>query len=293
MKRRSARWIVPLTALIAVVLAVSWMMGSRMTQGSASAVPPAVAPAQDFTILTADGLSIAATFRPGRAEGGPAVLLLHGNGASRAMTAETAQWLAGEGYATLTIDFRGHGQSSPTSRSFGLFESRDAAAAFAWLKARQRGARVAVIGISLGGAASLLGDAGPLPADALVLQAVYADIRRAVRNRLAAVVTPAPAYLLEPLLSFQSKLRFGVWPDRISPLAGLARYRGPVLVIGGGADRYTPPEETRAMFAAAPGPRSLWLVDGLDHAAVSGMHTEAYRQRLKAFLARWIGDPAG
>jgi len=289
---RSVRWIVRAGVLIALVLAAGWTMGSQMTRPSLSAVAPATAPARNFTLLTADSMRIAATWRPGRGEGGPAVLLLHGNGASRAMMAETAEWLAGEGYATLTIDFRGHGESSQTGRSFGLRESRDAAAAFAWLKRRQKGARIGVIGVSLGGAASLLGDDGPLPADALVLQAVYPDIRRAVRNRIAAIATSVPAYLIEPLLSFQARPRFGVWPGRISPIAALARYRGPVLVIGGGADLYTPPDESRAMFAAAPGPRALWLVEGMDHAHVSGLRTPEYRRHLLGFFRRWIGTPA-
>lgn len=64
-----------------------------------------------------------------------------------------------------------------------------------------------------------------------------------------------------------------------------------MFVIGGGADRYTPRDETREMFAAAPGPKSLWLVDGLDHAAVSGLDTPLYRARILGFLAGAIGRP--
>lgn len=246
---------------------------------------------RDFVLTAADHIRIAATYRPGLGDAGPAVLLLHGNGASRKMVAQNAAWLAEQGYATLTIDFRGHGESTQTGRSFGLFESRDAAAAFSWLKQRQRGGRIGVVGISLGGAASLLGEDGPLAADALVLQAVYPDIRHAIRNRIAALATTLPAHVIEPLLSFQSRPRFGVWPGRISPIATLGRYEGPVLVIGGGGDHYTPPEEARAMFATAPGPRELWLVDGLDHANVSGLETPAYRERLLIFFRRWLGAP--
>jgi alpha-beta hydrolase superfamily lysophospholipase len=64
----------------------------------------------------------------------------------------TAAWLAAQGFAVLTIDFRGHGQSTPRPHSFGYGESTDAHAAFAWLKQRRSGGKVAVIGISLGGA---------------------------------------------------------------------------------------------------------------------------------------------
>jgi alpha-beta hydrolase superfamily lysophospholipase len=219
------------------------------------------------------------------------VLLLHGVRASRAATAPAARWLSSLGYATLAIDFRGHGESEMRARSFGLHESADARAAFAWLKRRQRGAKVAVIGSSLGGAASLLGPAGPVPADALVLQAVYPDIRRAIRNRIAARLTAGPAYLLEPLLSFQSKPRFGVWPSELSPRRALGRYGGPVLVIGGEEDHYTPPGETRALYAAAPGPKLLWLVPNGSHAELGSLSDPATREQVRQFLAHTIGAP--
>jgi pimeloyl-ACP methyl ester carboxylesterase len=272
-------------------LGVSWALGSKMVEGRSSEVPAARLPARDFSLTSEDGLRLAATYRPGARPGAPAVLLLHGVKASRGSTAPLAEWLSELGYAALTIDFRGHGESAMAPRSFGLREAADARAAFGWLKWRQRGAPVAVIGTSLGGAASLIGPSGPLPADALVLQAVYPDIRRAIRNRIATRVGTAPAYLLEPLLSFQSKPRFGVWPWQMAPLRALRRYRGPVLVIGGAEDRYTPPNETRALFAAAPGPRSLWLVPHGDHAELGALSDPASRERLRRFLAHTIGPP--
>lgn len=233
-------------------LGASWVAGSAMVRGEPSFVPAARPPALDLRIRSADGLGLAATYRPGRRPDSPAILLLHGVKASRASTDPAAAWLSGLGYATLTIDFRGHGQSDMAERSFGLRESADARAAFGWLRRRQRGAPVAVIGNSLGGAAALIGPSGPLPADALILQAVYPDIRRAIRNRIADRLGAAPAWMLEPLLSFQSRPRFGAWPGDLSPLEALKRYRGPVFVLGGEDDRYTPPGETRALFAAPP-----------------------------------------
>lgn len=292
MRVRLGKFAGGLLALAVMGMAASWAAGSIMAAGHQSRVAAAMPPKQDVRLVTPDGVTIAATFTPGRGDRSPAVLLLHGVGASRQATAENAAWLAGLGYATLTIDFRGHGQSDLTSRTFGINEALDAQAAFDWLKRRQGGAPVAVVGISLGGAASLLGKDGPLRAEALILQAVYPDIRRAIRNRIASRTSMGIGYLLEPLLSFQAPLRIGVWPSQLSPFNALRRYHGPVLVIGGEEDRSTPPNESRAMFAAVQGPKELWLVPTGDHAEICDLADAAYRNHLKTFLAKTIARPS-
>jgi uncharacterized protein len=288
---RSAWWGAVLLAITVSGLALTWLLGSALVRSARTNVSAAQPPARDLTIVTADGLMLAATYWAGRTIDAPAVLLLHGNGASRAQTAENGAWLATKGYAALAIDFRGHGASAPSGHSFGWNESKDARAAFEWLERKQHGARVGVIGISMGGAAALLGNDGPLPANALVLQAVYSDIRHTIRNRMASMISSVPAICFEPLLSYQSRLRFGVWPSRLSPIEALSRFRGPVLVIGGEADPFTPPDETRRMYDAAQGVRELWLVPGESHEGVSDLRSAEYRERVFSFLQRTIGAP--
>jgi len=292
--KSNMKLIVTLSALAAILgfmMFASWSVGSVAAAPTLSSVPTPLPPARDLMLTAGDGARVAATYWPGVKRDAPAVLLLHGNGASRLQTMDAAIWLSRQGYAAMTIDFRGHGESNARPHSFGLFESRDALAAVRWLKQGSGGAPVAAIGISLGGAAALIGDDGPLPVDALVLQAVYPDIRRAIRNRIASLTTAGPAWALEPLLSLQSKPRFGVWPSRLSPIDAIRRYRGPVMVLGGAADSFTPPEESRALAEAAPGPHWLWLFDRQDHAAMSDQSGPVYRRVLIEFLERTIGRP--
>lgn len=276
--------IVVAIAIVIVGLTASWIAASMMMRGRPSNVSPAEPPARDITIQTHDHVTIAGTFRPGRSDQSSSVLILHGAGASRESTATNAAWLASLGYAVLTIDFRGHGGSDIVTRSFGLREAIDARAAFDWLKQQQNGAPIVIIGISFGGAASLIGEDGPLPADGLVLQAVYPNLRTAIRNRIAERLLRPIAYLLEPFLSFQTLPRFGVWPSQFAPLNALKLYTGSVLVIGGMEDRSTPSAETRAMFDAVQGARKLWLLPHGDHAAISDLSDSTYRDRVLEFL---------
>lgn len=284
------RGLVIVSILIVAGLIVSWVFGSLMVRPNRSKTADAKPPAQDISIATSDGVTLAATYWPGRTLTSPAILILHGQNASRTATASNAQWFAHQGFAVLTIDFRGHGQSTSRLHTFGVEESQDAAAAFGWLRQHRPRAKIGVIGISLGGAASLLGQ-GPLPADAFVLQAVYPDIRHAIRNRIASIVTTGPAYLMEPFLSFQSKVRFGLWPGDISPISRLSRVHSPVLIIGGGADQYTPPSETKQMFNAAVLPKETWIAQGEDHVGVSDLRSHEYRQRVAGFLTASMGSP--
>ena len=272
-------------------LAVIWGFGSLTARPVNFAVTAAAPPAQVIALQSLDGVPLEATYWPGRTRDGPAILLLHGINASREMFNDDGEWLSALGYAVLAVDFRGHGGSGGAERTFGWWESNDARAGLDFLRKAAPARRIGVIGVSMGGAAALVGSSGPLAADALVLNAVYPDLRTAIWNRLGRSGMPVLASMVEPLLSYQSYLRYGIAPDRIAPREGLKRFKGALLVIGGSEDLATTPADTRSLYAAAPGPKSLWLVQGADHVEVSKLNSDAYRSRVRSFFARALGEP--
>lgn len=288
MKRRIA---LLLSIALLAGLAGAWLFGSAMSRPVNVAIEPPAPPARTVSLTANDGVAIEDSFWPGARPDGPAVLLLHGIDGSRLQMAAHARWLNGLGYAVLAIDFRGHGRSAAAARSFGLNEARDAGAGLAYLRAGAPHRRVGVIDVSLGGAAALLGEEGPLPVQAMVLQAVYPDLRTAIANRIARIAGQPVALIGEPLLSYQSLLRYGVSPARIAPRDRIGRVRAPLLIVGGTADRSTTVADSRSLFAAAPQPRSLWLIDGADHGEISTLWTEDYRNRVRSLFARTLGEP--
>jgi uncharacterized protein len=281
--RRRPLW--TLTLLVLLGLTICYSFGSIAARPFSANVPLLAAHEQRFTLTASDGIKTAASYFPAEKANAPGVLLFHGVTSSRGQFKSQIAWLNAAGYAVLAIDFRGHGESAQVSRSFGLFEARDAKAAYDWLKVKQQGARIGAIGVSLGGAASLLGEDGPLPVEAMILQAVYPDIRHAIRNRIATRAGTLIGALGEPLLSYQSILRYGVWPNRISPETAARNFKGAAFVIGGKDDLYTPVNETRLLAAAFPKPAALWLEPGMGHDAVSATDTVQYRRYVLAFLA--------
>jgi alpha-beta hydrolase superfamily lysophospholipase len=223
-------------------------------------------------------------------EGAPGVVLLHGITDSRVHLVGRARLLREAGYAVLLVDLPGHGESPGRRVGYGWPERHAAAAAVGWLRARRPRARVGVVGISLGGAAATL--AGPaLNADAVVLEMVYPTFRAAVGNRVRRYTGPL-AGLLTPVLVGQSPARIGAPADSLRPVAAVARLGAPVFVIGGAEDPFTPPAETRALYAAAPAPKDLWVVEGGAHEDLLEVAPEAYRQRVVGFLSRHLGPGA-
>ena len=243
-------------------------------------------PGAEVAFQAADGVRLAATYWKGPHDRSPGLLVVHGMGACRRSVAANAAWFAARGYAVLAVDLRGHGGSAAAHHSFGWTESMDVHAAFHWLKRRQHDARIGVLGISMGGAAALIGRSGPVPADAMVLQAVFTTMRETLRCRMALVVGGLVASAVEPFLSFQSRLRFGVWPNAIAPLSAMAGVRCPVMVIGGSSDGYVPQAQTRALHAAASHvTRVLWIADdSLGHKDIADTEASQYRDRVLTFL---------
>src|SRR6185312_6459178 len=114
------------------------------------------------------------------------------------------------------FDFQAHGESAGEHITFGYLESRDAQAAVDFMRNNAPGEKIGVIGVSMGGAATLLASP-PLKIEALVLEMVYPTINQAVSNRLTMRVGAWGA-VLTPLLVWQLKPRLGVSADALMPI---------------------------------------------------------------------------
>ncbi len=191
--------------------------------------------------------------------GAGVVILMHGIWGSRLQMARRAEVLHRRGFSVLLFDLQGHGESTGTRITFGRLEGMDAANAVSFVRDRAPGERVGIIGVSLGGAAALLGP-GPLPVNVLVLESVFPTIDAALTNRLRAALVPilgpvlggAVPLLLAPVFEAVLPPILGVAPADLRPIDRIAGVTAPVLVASGTADDRTPLAEAEALFARAP-----------------------------------------
>lgn len=217
------------------------------------------------------------------------VLLLHGVRGSRKDMLTRAEFLSKAGYSLLLIDFQAHGESPGRQITFGYLESRDVEATLQFAAQQFPGERIGVIGVSLGGAATLL--AGP-PAkiDALVLEMVYPSIQEAITDRLAIRLGPY-APLMTPLLSLQIEPRFGISCNQLRPIDHVRNATMPKLFIAGAEDQHTTLAESRRMFAATSEPKELWVVEGARHMDLHAKAHEEYERRVLRFFGDRLKKP--
>lgn len=221
-----------------------------------------------------------------RGAGSGAVLLLHGVRADRRQMLARAEFLNRAGYTVLLIDLPSHGESAGQRITFGAHEAQGVRVALDWLRRNLPGERVGVIGASLGAASVVLLEPGNR-IDALVVEAMYPTIDEAVVNRLSMRLW-TPGAWMAPLLLHHIPLRSGVPLSALRPVDAMGKLACPVMVIGGAADLHTPAHETRRVYAAAPEPKQLWLVDGAPHVDLHEFAPAEYEHRVGEFLQQTL-----
>lgn len=270
----------------AVVTAQACMLASPTR--SSVAPPPAQLVAENVVFPSESGSLIHAWLVRGRSGGG-AVLLLHGVGANRSAMLGRAQFLHDDGFTVLAPDFQAHGESPGDHVTFGARESLDAAAAMKFLRNVAPAESIGVIGVSMGGAATLLGP-GPIPANAFVLESVYPTIRQAVSDRLATWFGPLRAVgrWFTPAVINMVGNEIGVSETELQPILRIGKIRAPLLLIAGTDDPYTPLVEAESLYARAPAPKSFWAVNGAGHEDLHAFQREEYERRVGSFLMRHL-----
>jgi pimeloyl-ACP methyl ester carboxylesterase len=276
------------TVAIAVGLTVSWYVAGRLVAPDPDAIgaQPADFDAEVVQISSDSGSVLAGWYAPQSKPKG-AVLLLHGIRSSRLSMLDRARLLAEEGYSVLLIDFQAHGESPGEHITVGYVERHDVLASPKFLRRRQPGVPIAVVGRSMGGAAALLARSDDI--DALVLESVYPSISEAVKNRVRQWLGP-----LEPiptwLLLAQLQWRLGISPTDLRPIDALREVECPVLVMTGAEDKHTTLAETRRMFDCIPTEKALEVFSEVGHKNLYGSDPEKYRERLLSFFEEYLKE---
>jgi fermentation-respiration switch protein FrsA (DUF1100 family) len=203
----------------------------------------------------------------------PAVYYLHGVRWNLTGHLRRMEQLRAFGFSVFAIDYRGFGKSDGDLPSEDM-TYEDAAAGFAWLEQHVPDARKRfVYGHSLGGAVAI-------------------DLA----NKLAQRPQPAIRGLIvessfTSLPDIAAELSWSWLPTRLimsQRYDSIEKIRGvnvPVLLVHGTGDRYVPAKFSQALYAAAPDPKRLLLIENGGHNNAMWMGDSEYRGAFAEFFA--------
>ncbi|NJM05462.1 alpha/beta hydrolase, partial [Candidatus Gracilibacteria bacterium] len=209
-------------------------------------------PYATYAIMLANGEHLEAWHVPHPQPRG-LVLLFVGYGGVKEGALTPAAKLFEFGFSSLLVDFRGAGGSARSDQTLGIREAEDVIAAWHYAAAQWPGLPLYLYGVSMGGAAILRAVAlAGLPAQGLILEAVFDRLTTTTRHRFAAYGLPGtPA---AELLLFWGGVQLGVDPFSHNPVEHAAHVSMPVLLLYGERDPWILPPERVALAGALRGP---------------------------------------
>lgn len=220
---------------------------------------------------------------------------------------------AQRGFAVLTFDLRGHGQSAPAAFSFGQFEQRDVLGAVDFLSSGplpypDLGRPQAIVGwgISTGGTSLVLAAAQEPRIRAIVTDTAFAVVLPILEREIPYVgqseSKPRTAVLptaMTPGIMLTTRLLYGIDVSAVRPLDVVARLAPrPVLFIHGITEPLVPVSDmlrlARAARTALNGHVEDWLVPGVvEHAQAYHVMGIVYVNRVVSFFSVALGPALG
>ncbi len=265
---------------------------------------------EDFDVRASDGVLLHGwKVRPKDPNGNYWVLLFHGQADNRVGVIGQSEFLLPAGYSVVMMDARGHGASGGPIATYGWLERNDTRAIIdALLSSEHVKAGLAPPASSSASSTSLTSSfhifaLGESMGAGIVLQSAAAD------PRIEAVVAEAPfASLREASYDYAGLQKFpwlgktlfapGAWTllyrngkiagfpvAEVSPQNAVAARAFPVLLICDEKDVVLPCRHSEMIFAAARGPKQLWVVPGAFHTAAYGFAPQEFRRRVLSFFA--------
>ncbi len=222
-----------------------------------------------------------------------AVVFVHGKDACRgdelkSPTGALARALRDAGLSVLSIDLRGHGDSSRARLTYGARERHDVLGAVDWLRAQGQ-TRIGVLGASMGASTALMAAADEPGIAALVVDSPFADFHLMIQRQYRKLSGLPGCFLPGALVV--GRLLTGVDLRGVRPIASAAALAGrPVLVIHSEGDRFIPVADAHTLAGALGA--ELWTTATRGHIGSFGGEPAAYTDRVLAFFGRHLGDPA-
>src|SRR5262245_15563670 len=193
---------------------------------------------EEINFRTADGLKLSGWWLP--QPGSRRVIVgLAGHRSPKADLLGIGSGLWRAGNNVLIFDWRSRGQSDIAQHSLAYYELRDAEAAVGYALSRVLGARIGLMGYSMGASVAILLAARSPEIQAIVADSPFTGISEIVAH--GAKQRRLPARLVVPIADAMTGWRYGYRFGAVRPIEAVAAISPrPLLLIHGGADSLIP-----------------------------------------------------
>ncbi len=200
--------------------------------------------------------------------GAPTVILVHGWRRNVERVLSLIEFLHPAGFNLLAFDARSHGSSDADGISNMLKFSSDirAAVGVALLRPEVSGGSVAVLGLSVGGAAAIHAASYDDRIGAVVTVGAFAHPGEVMRRELAG--RGLPHIVISGILHY-FEFQVGARLDDVAPRSRISKITAPVLLIHGDADEIITIEQGRSLYEAAGDSVEMWILPGYGHSDCS------------------------
>jgi fermentation-respiration switch protein FrsA (DUF1100 family) len=248
---------------------------------------------EEISIKSNDNLNLSATVVRNSPDSHRWVVVCHGYAqVGQEQIMYITQTFHEMGYWVLMPDARGHGKSGGDYLGLGWPDRLDLLRWIHEIGARDKAARIALYGISMGAATVTMAVGEPLPltVKAIIADSGYTSAMKECAYQMKRLFRLPPFPILH-IASFITHLRAGYWLGEASALKQIAKSKTPVLLIHGSDDAAIPPSMLEELYNAAAGPKEKMLVEGAGHGQTPLVDRMRYWQTISDFLTKaWDGD---
>src|SRR5258708_785815 len=246
---------------------------------------------QEFDVRAADGILLRGWKVRAVKPNDNWVLLFHGVADNRVGVVGQAELLLKAGYSVVIMDARAHGASDGSMATYGWLERNDSKSVVDALEAVERPRHLFALGESMGAGIALQSAAIEPRIEAVVAEASFATLREASYDYAGLQRYPFLGMtLLAPgawTMLYHGELAAGFPAGEVSPEKAVASRQFPVLLICDAQDTVLPCRHTKRIYAAAVGPKQMWVVPRAFHAAALGYEPAEFRRRILEFFATY------
>ncbi|MDB4174051.1 lysophospholipase [Bacteroidia bacterium] len=269
------------------VLLPKLIVNTQQTKATAQKIRlPASFGANDVYITTLDSLKLAANLSLATGNVRGTIILLHGIRGYKEHFIPLAQYLNENGYNTLALDLRAHGNSEGSYCTYGFYEKKDIASCVDFLLARPKAdSNIGVWGQSLGGAIALQAMAYDSRIKFGIIESTFSNL-----NTIVSDYSERMFGFNIPWVSKYALSRAGVMadfkPNEVSPGTSAKRITQPVLVAHGTADKHISYDYGKQNFDHLSSVQKVFLpVDGAAHQNLWQVGGTFYFDAIDQFLS--------